>query len=185
LSPFKRLVFVLCFVAVVAALAMHRWPLLQPASIDLPVIQQRVEALRQEVEQARAAPDPADAYTPQATGSVADLRTETDALLRQLPGVVEVEVLVACPKPAHRVIHLRDWHWVDRDTLATEWAHDLGRSLPPEELDRRYEEALWQVELVQRELLTVLRCLVRHHGLNPMHTITSHEMWDERNMTEP
>ena len=49
MSPRKRLGFVLCFVAVVAALAMHRWPLLQPASIDLPVIQQRVEALRQEV----------------------------------------------------------------------------------------------------------------------------------------
>jgi hypothetical protein len=163
LSPRKRLVFVLCFVAVVAALAMHRWP--RPARIDLAEVQQRVEALRQEVEQARAAPDLADAYTPQTPGSIADLATDAAALLRQLPGVENVEVLVACPKPTHRIIHLRDWHWVDRDTLATEWAHDLGRSLPPEEVDLRYEEALLQVELVQRDLLTVLRCLIRHHGL--------------------
>jgi hypothetical protein len=79
--------------------------------------------------------------------------------------VVDADVLVTCPKPTHRIIHLRDWHWVDRDTLATEWAYDLGRSLPPEEVDLRYEDALLQVELVQRQLLTVLRCLVRHHVL--------------------
>jgi hypothetical protein len=163
LSPRKRLVFALRFAAVVVALAMHRWP--RPARIDLAEVQQRVEALRREVEQARAAPAPADAYTPQTPGSIADLATDAAALLRQLPGVENVEVLVACPKPTHRIIHLRDWHWVDRDTLATEWAHDLGRSLPPEEVDLRYEETLLQIELVQRELLTVLRCLVRHHGL--------------------
>jgi hypothetical protein len=160
------LVFVLGLVAVVAALALHRWPRPQAAHIDLAEVQQRVEALRQEVEKDRAAPDPADAYTPQATGSITDLATDAAALLRQLPGVENVEVLVTCPKPTHRIVHLRDWHWVDRDTLASEWAHDLGRSLRPEELDLRYEEALLQVELVQRELLTVLGCLVRHHCLN-------------------
>jgi hypothetical protein len=67
LSALKRLVFVLCFVVVVAALAMHRWP--RPARIDLAEVQQRVEALRQEVEQARAAPDPAEATAPKALGS--------------------------------------------------------------------------------------------------------------------
>jgi hypothetical protein len=164
-SPRKRLGFVLCFVAVVAALAMHRWPWTRPGRIDMAEVQQRVEALRQDVEKARAAPDPADAYTPQTAGSIADLNTDAADLLRQLPGVENVEVLVTGPKPTHRIIHLRDWHWVDRDTLATEWAHELGRSLPPAEVDLRYEEALLQVELVQRELLPVLRCLVRHHGL--------------------
>jgi hypothetical protein len=64
-------VFVLCFVAVVVTLAMHRWPRPQPTRIDLAEVQQRVEALRQEVEPARAAPDPADAYTPQTPGSIA------------------------------------------------------------------------------------------------------------------
>jgi hypothetical protein len=165
LGPRKRLVFVLYFALVVAALAMHRWPWTRPARIDVAEVQQCVEALHQEVEKARAAPDPAEAYTLQATGSVADLSTDANALLRQLPGVADVEVLVTCPKPTHRIIHLRDWHWVDRDTLATDWAHDRGRPLPPEEVDQRYEEALLQVELVQRELLTVLGCLVRHHGL--------------------
>jgi hypothetical protein len=67
LSPRKRLVLVLCFALVVAALAVHRWP--RPARIDLAEVQQRVEALRQEVEQARAAPDPAEATAPKAVGS--------------------------------------------------------------------------------------------------------------------
>jgi hypothetical protein len=62
LSPRKRLVFALRFAAVVVALAMHRWP--RPARIDLAGVQQRVKAPRQVVEQARTAPDPADAYIP-------------------------------------------------------------------------------------------------------------------------
>jgi hypothetical protein len=37
--------FVRCFAAVVAAVAMHRWPGPQPALIDLAEVQQRVEAL--------------------------------------------------------------------------------------------------------------------------------------------
>jgi hypothetical protein len=103
-------VFVLCFVAVMAALTMHRRPRPEPARIHLAEVQQRNKALRQEVEQARAAPDPADASAPQTAGSIADLSTDAAALLRQLPGVVDVEVLVTCPKPTHRIIHLRDWH---------------------------------------------------------------------------
>jgi hypothetical protein len=117
LSPRKRLVFVLCFVAVVAALAMHRWPLPQAARIDMAEVQQGVEALRQEVEQVCAAPDPADAYTPQTPGSIADLATDAATRLRQLPGVATVEVLVACPKPAHRVIHRRDYHFLRARTM--------------------------------------------------------------------
>jgi hypothetical protein len=46
------LVFVLCFGAVLVALSLHRWPRPRPARIDLAEVQQRVEALRQEVEQA-------------------------------------------------------------------------------------------------------------------------------------
>jgi hypothetical protein len=69
---------VLSFVAVVAALAMHRWP--RPVRIDLAEVQQSVEALHQEVEQARAAPDPADAYTPQTAGSIDDLASDVAAL---------------------------------------------------------------------------------------------------------
>ena len=39
----------------------------------------------------RAALDPADAYILRSARSIADLSTDAAALLRQLPGVVEVE----------------------------------------------------------------------------------------------
>jgi hypothetical protein len=129
LGPRKRLVFVRCFVAVVAALTMHRRPRPEPARIHLAEVQQRVEALRQEVELARAAPDPAGAYTPKTAGSIADLSTDAAALLRQLPGVENVAVPVTCPQPTHRIMHLRDRHLVPWDEVAIALAHELGRPL--------------------------------------------------------
>ena len=72
MTPPKRcLLFLLLALVAVVALALHRWPWTRPTRIDLAEVQQRVEALRQEVEPARAAPDPADAYTPQTPGSIA------------------------------------------------------------------------------------------------------------------
>jgi hypothetical protein len=158
-------VFVLCGAAVVAALALHRWPRTRPAHIDLAEVQQRVEALRQEVEKARAAPDPADAYIPEATGSVADLATAAAALLRQLPGVLDVEALVTCPKPTPRIIYLRDLHWVAKADFGVEVGATLGRPVAGEELDLPHEELFLQSELVQAEHLALLRCLANHHGL--------------------
>jgi hypothetical protein len=117
------------------------------------------------VEQARAAPGPADAYTPNTVDPIADPSTDAANMLRQLPGMVEVEALVTCPQPTHRIIHLRDWHHVPRDLYALDRAHALCRPLSPEALGLRYEELLLQVELVQRERLSLQRCLIRHHGL--------------------
>jgi hypothetical protein len=166
MTPPKRcLLFLLLALVAVVALALHRWPWTRPTRIDLAEVQQRVEALRQEVEQVRTAADPADTYIPKAAGSIDDLVTDAAAILRQLPGVTNVEVIVTCANPTHRIIHLRDWHWVERETVAADLAQELGPPLPPEQLDLRYEEALLQVELVQRELRTALRCLIRHHGL--------------------
>jgi hypothetical protein len=81
--------------------------------VALAAIQQRIDDLEVEVAQARSGP--AHGYTPKIPGSIADLSTPADALLRQLPSVVAVEVLVACPKPTHRIIHVRDWHYVRRE----------------------------------------------------------------------
>jgi hypothetical protein len=133
--------------------------------MDLAPLRQRVTALRQEVERARAAPNRADAYTPQTPGSIDDLATDAATLLRQLPDVVEVEALVTCAKPTRRIIHLRDFHWAAKEDCALEMSEALGRPVAGEELDLLYEEHLLRVELVQTEQLALLRCLVEHHGL--------------------
>src|SRR5262249_10273293 len=85
--------------------------------------------------------------------------------LRQLPGVADVEVLVPAPKPAHRLIHLRDWHDVSPDLFALAVRQQFQRPVSDEEVDKLLREHLLEVELVQIEQVALLRCLVKHHGL--------------------
>jgi hypothetical protein len=94
---------------------------------------------------------------------VDDLGRPVADLLRQLPGVVSVEVVPASGKPTRRLIHLRDWHYVRRDLFALE-LRGQG-AVAEEEIDLRYQKHLLQVELVQLEHLALLRCLARRHGL--------------------
>jgi hypothetical protein len=126
----------------------------------------RIEALSNQVEQQRQASEGAVAtYTPTIQGKLDDLKAPAADVLRQLPGVAEVEVLVAAPKPTHRIVHLRDWHHVPADLFAADVRQAAGKPLSDEEVGALYREHLLQVELVQTEQEAVLRCLVRHHGL--------------------
>jgi hypothetical protein len=74
---------------------------------------------------------------------------EFDDQLRQLPGVVQIEVAVRADEPAHRIVHLRDYHYVPKDL------YDGGS----------YAEFLQQVDAVQQEQMALLRCLIEHHGV--------------------
>jgi hypothetical protein len=74
------------------------------------------ELIAQQVEQERRSSAAAvDAYVPSVQGQIDDLAAPAADILRQLPGVDDVQVLVGAPKPAHRIIHLRDWHFVPRE----------------------------------------------------------------------
>jgi hypothetical protein len=79
--------------------------------------------------------------------------------------VGDVEVLVTAPRPARRVIHVRDWHFVPRDFYVLDLGQALGRHPTEEEVDAGYRGLLLEVELVQLEQERLLRALVRHHGL--------------------
>jgi hypothetical protein len=125
----RRFLLVAFGLTEMGALLLHRWPWRRAEPPDLEALRQRVAELQREVEAPRAAPDPTDAYTPQTPGSIADLATDLAALLRQLPGVVHVEVLVTCPQPTHRIMYVRDRHLVPRDELAIALAHEPGRPL--------------------------------------------------------
>jgi hypothetical protein len=67
-----------------------------------------------------AAAEAVEKYQPQDKGRVDDLGRPAADLLRQLPGVVNVEVVPADGKPARRLIHLRDFHFVPRALFALE-----------------------------------------------------------------
>ncbi|MBI2806080.1 MAG: hypothetical protein HYX68_13955 [Planctomycetes bacterium] len=115
----------------------------------------------QEAESAQALTN----YKPKITARLDDLSAHVDDLLRAVPGVIQVEVLVKANKPTHRLIHLRDWHFVQRNPFAIDMRAALGREIGDEELDRLYEEHLLELDAVQLEQLTLVRCLIKHHGL--------------------
>jgi hypothetical protein len=123
--------------------------------------------LAERVEQERPASSVAvDAYVPTVTGRIDDLAAPAADILRQLPGVADVQVLVSAPKPTHRIIQLRDWHYVPAELFALDMRQQLGRAASNQAVEKLYENHLLEVELVQIEQGILLRCLVKHHGLH-------------------
>jgi len=97
-----------------------------------------------------------------------DLGAPAAKIVRQLPGVVDVEVS-SVENPAHRIVRLRNWHFVPKALFAADLRASSGRPLTDQEIDKAHEQLLREVELVQQEQLTLLRCLIRHHGLRAVH----------------
>jgi hypothetical protein len=131
----------------------------QPAEGRLSRLQAEVERHREA--SAKAAAD----YAPKVKGRLDDLAAPAADLLRQLPGVVEVEALVSPAKPTRRIVHLRDWHLVPEDLFALDLRNAAGKPISDDEAKARYREFLLEVELVQLEQAALLKCLARHHGL--------------------
>jgi len=104
-------------------------------------------------------------YLPSNKTRVDDLDSQVADLLRQLPGVVEIEVAVAAEKPTCRIVHIRDWHHVPKDLYAIDMKQAHGRELTDDEIDRLHQELLLEVQAVQLEQIALLRCLIRHHGV--------------------
>jgi hypothetical protein len=127
-----------------------------------PAVEGHILRLERQVESQRNASAQAVAdYAPKLAGRLDDLTIPAANLLRQLPGVADVEVLVRVEKPTHRVVHLRDWHFVPKELFR----QDADRPLSDEEADTLHRAHVLEVELVQREQEGVLRCLVKRHGL--------------------
>lgn len=156
----------LAFLELIAAgCARTTSPLAQATSEDrIPTLKQQIA--EQEEESAQAVAD----YAPATRTQIDDLHSPVVDLLRQLPGVVQVEVAVTVNEPTSRIIHIRDWHFIPRELFALDMKEVHGRDLADKEIDRLYQEFLLEVELVQIEQLAILRCLIRHHGLKRVHS---------------
>jgi hypothetical protein len=87
--------------------------------------------LAERVDQERkASAEAVDAYVPKVTGRIDELASPAADILRQIPGVAHVEVLVSSPKPTHRIIQLRDWHYVPPDLFSLDVRQQVaGRPL--------------------------------------------------------
>src|SRR4051812_21898628 len=94
---------------IAAALGCSKAKDAAPPKDRLQEVEQRVQALEQEVERQRQASAAAAAYAPTVKGNVSDLDAPAADILGQLPGVAGVKVFAAAEGPIHRIIHLRDW----------------------------------------------------------------------------
>jgi hypothetical protein len=92
-------------------------------------------------------------YAPATPADINDLAAPLVSILRGLPGVVRVDATPATSNPRRRVvIHLLDWHFVDKDLLAKDGRND-------------WDAFLLEFEAVQLDQVAALECLARHHGL--------------------
>ena len=87
-----------------------------------------------------------------------DLDSPVVDLLRQLPGVVQVDVGVAAKKPTSRIVHLLDSHSVPKELYALDMRQAQGRELTAEEIDQIHQELFLEVELVQLDQIRLLKC---------------------------
>jgi hypothetical protein len=147
------------------SLRLHVFDAVPQAGLALAKPAPRDAHFRGRVEKERAtAAEAVEKYRPATSGKVDDLGRLAADMLRQLPGVAGVEVVPADGKPARRLIHLRDWHYVPRDLFALE-QRGASPGVSEEVIDLSYQEHLLQVELLQLEHLALLRRLARRHGL--------------------
>jgi hypothetical protein len=108
-------------------------------------------------------------YEPATTVRIDDLSAPAATILRRLPGVVQVEVAVIADHPNHRIVHLRDWHFVPKDLYSLDMKTAKGRELAAKEIEQLHQELLLEVEAVQLEQMDLLRCLIKHHGLKRLY----------------
>lgn len=114
---------------------------------------------------------PAQADPPTESESIRldDLTAPAANILRAIPGVTDVEAKTAKGTPTHRIVHLLDWHYVPKDDYAADLRAIAEEPLSDAEINRAYLEFLDDVEAVQAEQKTVLRCLIRDHGLSQVY----------------
>ena len=99
----------------------------------------------------RASAEAVDAYVPKVTGRIEALASPAIDILRQLPGVADVKILVSAPKPTHRIIQLRDWHYVPPDLFKLDMRQVAGRPLSDGDIEKLHQKHLLKGELVRIE----------------------------------
>jgi len=114
------------------AVALFLW--LRPH--DPPPISNRIPELTALLEKTQTSAEEAvQAYQPTSPARLDNLSVPAADLLKQLPGVGKVEVLVAVDKPALRIVHLADWHFVPRELFDADMEAAHGRTLTEADKD--------------------------------------------------
>src|SRR5437870_4383485 len=99
----KKTAFVLTLGLLAAAVLFFVFR--QKDAPDLSNVKDRIRELKRSVEKESANAE--ITYNPKMKGQIDGLDVSVQEILRQLPAVVQVEVLVSADKPTHRIVHLR------------------------------------------------------------------------------
>jgi hypothetical protein len=106
----------------------------------------------------------ATAQEPPIRASLDDLRSNAVYLLNESDGVAKVERLVAVDRPKHRIIHIRDWHWVPYDLYVAD-RRDLEPDVTDDELRAAYDAERAIIRPVRGAQKKLLRWLTKYHGV--------------------
>ena len=98
-----------------------------------------------------------------------ELEVDFAPIFRHLPNVAEVTRHGPTERPTHRIVHLLDWHFVDRETFAADLRSLSDKPIADAEIDRRHAKHLTNVAQVQAQQMALLRWLIKHHGLERVH----------------
>jgi hypothetical protein len=101
------------------------------------------------------------------TGNIHDLNTNTEEVLKGLPNVLATDIGNKGQMSSHRFIQIKDCHFTSKEEVFS-----LNKEFLEITPDKRqeygyliYEKKLWQIRCAQQEQKNILRCLIRHHGL--------------------
>ncbi len=110
-------------------------------------------------------PEKAEDESLPAINELNDLSSNPIDVLEQHPDIVEVTRYGPDSQPLHRIIHIADWHYVERDDYAADLRALSVEPISDEVLDHRFAKLIDKVERVQIQQMTVLQWLIKNHGL--------------------
>ena len=169
--PARPLLRGMLFVAVVLVAA---WFIVERATNRQPDLTEqwriRRESVESELRSTRGLlPGIANQYEPPTPGNLDDLTSPVPAILGQLPMVERVTVPVAAENPTHRIVHIRDHHFVAWERFAADLQSVFDEPISEADMDDAYAAHLAEVEITQLYNQTLLLCLIDHHGLKSVY----------------
>jgi hypothetical protein len=81
--------------------------------------------------------------------------------LPSLPDVASVKTVIQCDNPKLTLIHVRDWHFVDRERFAIDVRDESDTELTDADVAELFEGHRVAVEVIQKQQKRVLRKLVK------------------------
>lgn len=86
-------------------------------------------------------------------------------ILSSHPDVASVKVAVDCESPKLTIIHICDWHFVDKERFTIDVRDESTTPLSDAEVDELFEQHRADVGAIQKQQKRVIRTLVKQHGI--------------------